>query len=106
MKTPHDKRAILIEGHTDNAPLTGKLKERYTNNRTLSSIRASQVVNYLVDFLEVDENRLVAEGYADQWPAAVTWTQWRSRDVDIDKYNKTENDRKKNRRIKIIFTTQ
>ena len=60
----------------------------------MSSIRASQVVNYLVDFLEVDENRLVAEGYADQWPAEVTWTEWRSRNIDIDKYNQEEKDRK------------
>ena len=106
MTVPNDKRAILIEGHTDNVPLTGKLKARYTNNRTLSSIRASQVVNYLVDFLEVNENRLVAEGYADQWPAKVTWSEWRNRNVNIDKYNSTENEKKKNRRIKIIFTTQ
>ena len=106
MSNASDLRSILIEGHTDNVSLTGKLKEKYTNNRTLSSIRASQVVNYLVDFLEVNENRLVAEGYADQWPAKVTWSEWRNRNVNIDKYNSTENEKKKNRRIKIIFTTQ
>ena len=123
MKVPNDTRAILVEGHTDNLPLTGDLKKKYKNNRGLSSFRASEVVTYLKDSLEVAEHRLVAVGYGAQWPAKVTWSDMRSGAVEsqnlITKYNSNEYDkstgkikvqaeenRKMNRRIKIIFATK
>lgn len=66
---------------------------------------------------------MVAVGYGAQWPAKVTWSQMRSGAVDsqdlITKYNsneydevtkeltvKAEENRKMNRRIKIIFATK
>jgi len=74
--------------------------------------------------LGVSKNRLVSVGYADQWPADVTWSEIRSGDVLkkglINKYNRTtytdeaqtqvkysaEENQKRNRRIKIIFATK
>ena len=123
MKVPNDTRAILVEGHTDNLPLTGDLQKKYKNNRGLSSFRASEVVTYLIDSLNVAKHRLVAVGYGAQWPAKVTWSQMRSGAVEsqdlITKYNsneydegtkklkvKAEENRKMNRRIKIIFATK
>ena len=109
MLNPSDKRGILIEGHTDNDALPEKLKERYVNNWGLSSFRASEVVTHLIDSLSVAENRLVAVGYADQWPASANWTQVRNGEVDaefIANANESVSQKEKNRRIKIIFATR
>jgi len=109
MKNKNDKREILIEGHTDNAPVSGELEEKYKNNWGLSSFRASEVVTHLIDSLDVPRNRLRAIGYADQWPSDVTWSQVRSGSVTvalIDSLNKSDIQKEKNRRIKIIFATR
>jgi len=109
MKNKNDKREILIEGHTDNAPVSGDLEEKYKNNWGLSSFRASEVVTYLIDFLGVPRNRLRAIGYADQWPSDVSWSQVRDGSVTptlIDSLNRSDVQKEKNRRIKIIFATR
>ena len=109
MKNKNDKREILIEGHTDNAPVSGDLKEKYKNNWGLSSFRASEVVTYLIDFLNVPRNRLRAIGYADQWPSGISWSQVRDGSVTpalIDSLNLSDVQKEKNRRIKIIFATR
>ena len=123
MKNPDDNRGILVEGHTDNLDLPASLKEKYKNNRVLSAYRASEVVTYLEE-LGVSSNRLVSVGYADQWPAKVTWSEIRNGDVVkknlIEKYNSStyvdeaqteieytaSENQKRNRRIKIIFATK
>jgi chemotaxis protein MotB len=109
MLNPDDKRGILVEGHTDNDPVTGELKEKYKNNWGLSAFRASEVVTFLIEEKQVAENRLVPVGYADQWPAEAQWMQVRNGDVTsefIAKANKSPEQKAKNRRIKIIFATR
>jgi len=69
---------IEIAGHTDNI---GK----YENNLTLSQERANSVKKYLVS-KGINENRIIAKGYADTQPIAS---------------NNTEEGRAKNRRTEV-----
>ena len=101
-----DHRMVIIEGHTDNRPIPKTLKKIYPTNWELSAGRASKVVNYLIKN-SVNSGRLQASGYADRWPAGVSWYDVRSGTVNdqiIIEQNSTETQRQKNRRIKIIFT--
>jgi flagellar motor protein MotB len=55
----------------------------------------------------VNSGRLQASGYADRWPADISWFEVRSGQVTNDvikEHNKTLNQMQKNRRIKIVFT--
>ena len=119
-----DKRQIIIEGHTDNMHIPIKFQNKYPTNWELSSARASAVVRYLID-KGVNPARVVAQGYADRWPADLTWADMRNGfiyrydeineredretkiyiDDVIDLLNETPELRRKNRRIKIIFTS-
>jgi len=101
-----DFRMVIIEGHTDNAPIPEQLKKIYPTNWELSAARASNVVNYLIK-KSVNSGRLQASGYADRWPADVSWYDVRSGKVNdkiIKEHNKTQAQMQKNRRIKIVFT--
>jgi len=69
LKKVADKQ-IRIEGHTDNVPIRGKLKERYPTNWELSTARATNVVRYLIEEGGVDQVNLSAVGYADTRPVA------------------------------------
>ena len=138
---PNDKRQVIVEGHTDNDPILPRYKasKQYPSNWELSTARASAVVNYLIN-KGVDPSRLVAHGYAERWPADLTWSDMRKGFVEkqkgelkvdprtgvasqegsigrsdvnkeqvsinnmIDSLNSTVELRRKNRRIKIIFT--
>jgi len=119
----NDKRQIVIEGHTDNQRPGRKIREKYPSNWHLSSARASAVVEYLVN-RGVNPARLSAHGYADRWPADMTWTDMRrgfvfqydkeneredrknrmEMDDVIDSLNTSAELRRKNRRIKILVT--
>ena len=106
MKNSHDFRLVVIEGHTDSDPIPEELQEYYPTNWELSSARASKVVNYLID-IGVNSGKLQAAGYADRWPADMSWSDVRSGKVTnstILEHNNTLKKKKKNRRIKIIFT--
>ena len=86
--------------------LSDELREYYPTNWELSSARASKVVNYLID-IGVNSGKLQAAGYADRWPADMSWTEVRSGKVTnstILEHNNTLEKKRKNRRIKIIFT--
>lgn len=61
---------IRIEGHTDNVPITGELKNKYPSNWELSTARATAVARYLQDNAKVDPLRLVATGYGEYRPVA------------------------------------
>jgi len=101
-----DFRMVIIEGHTDNAPIPEQLKKIYPTNWELSAARASNVVNYLIK-KSVNSGRLQASGYADRWPAGVSWYDVRSGKVNdgiIREQNATQSQMEKNRRIKIVFT--
>ena len=76
LTVPKDKHQIIVEGHSDNDPIPKKYKKLYPSNWELSSARASVVVKYLID-KGVNPSRLVAHGYADRWPADMTWADMR-----------------------------
>ena len=78
----------MIEGHTDNVPISAKLKGRFKSNWELSTTRATTVVRYLIDQGSVDRQHLSAVGYADTQPHAS---------------NDTEEGRSANRRIEIVL---
>ena len=76
LTVPKDKNQIIIEGHSDNWPVSKKIAEYYPSNWELSSARAAAVVNYLIK-KGVNPSRLVAHGYADRWPADMSWADMR-----------------------------
>ena len=101
-----DPRLITVEGHTDSAPIPEGLIHIFPTNWELSSARASKVVNYLID-IGVNSGKLQASGYADRWPANLSWYDVRSGQVNdavIMENNNTEAQKKLNRRIKIVFS--
>ena len=101
-----DFRLIVVEGHTDSDNIPKSLQKIYPSNWELSSARASKVVNYLID-IGVNSGKLQASGYADRWPASLSWYDVRSgkvTDAIIAENNKTIDQKKSNRRIKIVFT--
>jgi len=71
-----DKNQIIVEGHSDNDPIPPEHLKQYPSNWELSSARASAVVRYLID-KRVNPARLVAHGYAERWPADMTWADMR-----------------------------
>ena len=76
MTISSDKNQIIVEGHSDNDPISPEHLKQYPSNWELSSARASAVVRYLID-KRVNPARLVAHGYADRWPADMTWADMR-----------------------------
>ena len=101
-----DFRMVIVEGHTDADQIPKKLQKIYPSNWELSAARASNVVNYLIG-QGVNSGRLQASGYADRWPAEASWYDVRSgkiTDSAIMSYNSNEQQKRKNRRIKIVFT--
>ena len=77
---------VLIEGNTDNVPIT---RENIRNNWDLSSLRASSVVQALQNQYGVDPKRLTAGGRGEYNPLAK---------------NDTELGKQRNRRTQIIIT--
>ena len=101
-----DFRMVIVEGHTDSDKIPEKLQKIYPSNWELSAARASNVVNYLID-QGVNSGRLQASGYADRWPAEASWYDVRSGKITnktIKDYNSSDQQKRKNRRIKIVFT--
>ncbi|MEQ9501994.1 MAG: OmpA family protein [Deltaproteobacteria bacterium] len=78
-------REFLIAGHTDNVPL-GR-KSRFKNNWGLSTARAVEVVQLMIDS-GVNPDQLAAAGFGEHDPIAD---------------NETEEGRAKNRRLEIIL---
>ena len=76
LTVPSDNRQIIVEGHTDNDLPTKKVAAKYPTNWELSSARASAVVSYLID-KGVNPSRLVSHGYAERWPADMSWENMR-----------------------------
>ena len=106
LRDKQDYRMVIIEGHTDADKIPKKLQKIYPSNWELSAARASNVVNYLIG-QGVNSGRLQASGYADRWPAEASWYDVRSgkiTDSAIMEYNSNEQQKRKNRRIKIVFT--
>lgn len=77
---------VLIEGNTDNVPISQK---NIRNNWDLSALRASSVVQALQNTYQVDPKRLTAGGRGEYNPVAD---------------NTTDSGKLKNRRTQIIIT--
>ena len=84
--TDYKDYEVLIEGNTDNVPIT---KPNIRNNWDLSALRASSVVQSLQNNFGVDPKRLTAGGRGEYNPVAS---------------NDTEDGKMKNRRTQIIIT--
>jgi chemotaxis protein MotB len=84
----HKDQNLLVEGHTDNTPLSPALKERFPSNWELSTSRAAAVVRFLQKEGQLQPGRLSARGYSYYRPVAS---------------NKTKEGRHQNRRIEIIL---
>lgn len=87
LKNTQDK-IIRVEGHTDNVPISSKLRMQYPTNWELSNARATNVVRFLQDKVEIAPERLEAVGLSEYHPVAT---------------NETAEGRSKNRRIEIIL---
>ena len=120
----NDLRTVIVEGHSDNQKTSGVLAEKYPTNWELSSARASVVVNKIIEqsiefankgIIDSEyadgriSGRLTAAGYADQWPAEISYEERRGGFISkekINKFNSTVELMAKNRRIKIIYSRQ
>lgn len=81
------EKAIRIEGHTDNVPITGILAKTYPSNWELSAARAIHVTRYLQEH-GIPPDILSAVAYGEYQPVAE---------------NDTPEGKAKNRRIEIIL---
>lgn len=69
LKKIQDKQ-IRIEGHTDNIPIGGVLRDIYPTNWELSTARATTVARFLQESGGMDPKVLSAAGYAHYRPIA------------------------------------
>jgi chemotaxis protein MotB len=81
-------KVIQVGGHTDDQPISDKLKTTFPSNWELSTNRALNVVHFLEDEVKVPGERLIASGYSQFKPIAK---------------NKSKEGRKKNRRIEVTL---
>jgi len=87
LKTNKDQE-IVVEGHTDNIPLSSALKRRFPSNWELSTARAAAVVRFFQEQAGIEPERLSARGFSFYRPVAT---------------NTSEEGRHQNRRIEIIL---
>jgi chemotaxis protein MotB len=87
LKNTKDKM-IIVEGHTDNVPISAALKGRFPTNWELSTARAVVVVRYLQETVGIDPTLLTASGFSEYHPVAD---------------NNTKEGKARNRRIEIIL---
>jgi flagellar motor protein MotB len=78
---------VIIEGHTDNDPITGKLKMKFSDNTALSQARCQAVKDFFVQTEELPEKWFTAIGYGETRPVAP---------------NDTKENKRKNRRVLVI----
>ena len=83
-----EDQEILVEGHTDDVPLSAALRKRFPSNWELSTARAAAVARYLQQAGGIQPEKLSARGYSFYRPVAT---------------NETEEGRHQNRRIEIIM---
>ena len=81
-------KRIQIEGHTDNVPIGGRLKEKFPSNWELSASRALAVVRILQTDVGIDPTLLSSAGYGEYQPAVS---------------NETSEGKADNRRIEIVL---
>lgn len=83
--------SITVEGHTDNVPFTPASSAQIRDNWDLSVMRATTVVKTILEYGQINPERLTASGRGEYVP--------------IDDEN-TKEARAKNRRTEIILTPQ
>ncbi len=83
-----EDRHVVVQGHTDNVQIVGRLAERFPTNWELSAARAVNVARFLQETVGMDPSRLGASGFSEYRPRAD---------------NETEEGRQMNRRIEIVL---
>jgi chemotaxis protein MotB len=83
-----DKK-IQVSGHTDDSPISDKLREKYPTNWDLAAARAINVVRYLEEKAKVPGRSLVVAAYGPWEPISS---------------NRNQSGRARNRRIEIVLT--
>ncbi|MCR4347683.1 MAG: OmpA family protein [Sulfuricaulis sp.] len=79
---------IRVEGHTDDTPISDKLKVKYPSNWELSAARASAVARYIETKHHVNPKRLESLGFSMYHPLAP---------------NDTDENKQRNRRVEIVL---
>ena len=79
---------IRVEGHTDDTPISDKLKVKYPSNWELSAARASAVARYFETKHFINPKRLESLGFSMYHPVAP---------------NDSEENKQRNRRIEIVL---
>jgi len=82
---------IAVEGHTDDTPLRSAVD--FKSNWELSSARATEVVHYLQDTVQIEGKRLSSTGFADARP--------QNKELDPATGQFTDKARNDNRRVVI-----
>ncbi len=82
-------KKIQVSGHTDDQPISDRLRDRYPTNWELAAARASNVVRFLEEKANVPGRRLVVAAYGPWEPVST---------------NRTLTGRARNRRIEIVLT--
>lgn len=86
-----EEKAIRIEGHTDDVPISPRLKETFPTNWELSAARAINVVRFLQEKVGIPGEKLFACGFGEFRPIAD---------------NDTAEGRARNRRIQIVLVPE
>lgn len=81
-----ENKHIQVEGHTDNVPISGTLKNRFQSNWDLSAARSASVVHFLEKKGGIPSDKLILAAFADTRPLAA---------------NDTPDHRSQNRRVEI-----
>lgn len=82
-------KKIQVSGHTDDQPISDRLRDRYPTNWELAAARASNVVRFLEEKANLPGRRLVVAAYGPWEPISS---------------NKSASGRARNRRIEIVLT--
>ncbi|WP_263789266.1 MULTISPECIES: OmpA/MotB family protein [Salinibacter] len=86
LETAYPTRAVRVEGHADDTPLSEALQERFASNWELSAARATAVVRYLSARSALAPSQFAALAYGATDPVAS---------------NATARGRRRNRRVRI-----
>jgi flagellar motor protein MotB len=78
---------IIVEGHTDNVPISSKLASTFATNWELASARSINIIHFLVE-KGIEESRFGSGAFSFQRPIAS---------------NETEEGKAKNRRIELLI---
>lgn len=86
LRTTYPNRTVRVEGHADNSPLRGRLKDQFNSNWGLSCARATTVTRQLIALSDLEPGQFLAVGYGDARPRYA---------------NDTAAGRRRNRRVRI-----